>query len=114
MSSSPGERSQFYVMAHIRLPQHNLRAASSCFCNPPMQFFAAFRLPAHPGPSQSASCRRQREEEMPKQTAIVTGAGTGVGRAAALALLEAGWHVALAGRRQDALEATAAMRQSGT
>ena len=51
---------------------------------------------------------------MSKLTAIVTGAGTGVGRAAALALLEAGWQVALAGRRQDALEETAAMSQSGT
>jgi NAD(P)-dependent dehydrogenase (short-subunit alcohol dehydrogenase family) len=55
-----------------------------------------------------------REEEMSKKTAIVTGAGTGVGRAAALALLEAGWQVALAGRRQDALEATAAISQSGS
>jgi NAD(P)-dependent dehydrogenase (short-subunit alcohol dehydrogenase family) len=51
---------------------------------------------------------------MPKQTAIVTGAGTGVGRAAALALLEAGWQVTLAGRRQDALETTAAMSPAGT
>lgn len=51
---------------------------------------------------------------MSKQIAIVTGAGTGVGRAAALALLGAGWHVALAGRRQEALEATAAMSPSGT
>jgi NAD(P)-dependent dehydrogenase (short-subunit alcohol dehydrogenase family) len=38
--------------------------------------------------------------------AVVTGAGSGVGRAAALALLGAGWQVALAGRRADALEAT--------
>ncbi len=51
---------------------------------------------------------------MSKQTAIVTGAGTGVGRAAALALLDAGWQVALAGRRQDALEETAAMSKAGT
>jgi NAD(P)-dependent dehydrogenase (short-subunit alcohol dehydrogenase family) len=51
---------------------------------------------------------------MSKQIAIVTGAGTGVGRAAALALLGAGWHVALAGRRQEALEATAALSPSGT
>jgi NAD(P)-dependent dehydrogenase (short-subunit alcohol dehydrogenase family) len=35
--------------------------------------------------------------------AIVTGAGSGIGRATALALLAAGWHVALAGRREDAL-----------
>ena len=41
-----------------------------------------------------------------KKVAIVTGAGSGIGRASALALLEAGWHVALAGRRADALEAT--------
>ncbi|MFC4166201.1 SDR family oxidoreductase [Teichococcus aestuarii] len=40
--------------------------------------------------------------------AVVTGAGSGIGRAAALALLGAGWHVALAGRRADALEATIA------
>jgi NAD(P)-dependent dehydrogenase (short-subunit alcohol dehydrogenase family) len=39
--------------------------------------------------------------------AIVTGAGSGVGKAAALALLAEGWHVALAGRRLDALEAVA-------
>jgi NAD(P)-dependent dehydrogenase (short-subunit alcohol dehydrogenase family) len=38
--------------------------------------------------------------------AVVTGAGSGIGRAAAMALLGAGWHVALAGRRLDALEAT--------
>ena len=43
-----------------------------------------------------------------KKVAIVTGAGSGIGRASALALLEAGWHVALAGRRADALEATRA------
>lgn len=39
--------------------------------------------------------------------AIVTGAGSGVGRAAALALARDGWRVALAGRRQDALDAVA-------
>jgi NAD(P)-dependent dehydrogenase (short-subunit alcohol dehydrogenase family) len=41
-----------------------------------------------------------------KKVAIVTGAGSGIGRASALALLKAGFHVALAGRRADALEAT--------
>jgi NAD(P)-dependent dehydrogenase (short-subunit alcohol dehydrogenase family) len=38
--------------------------------------------------------------------AMVTGAGSGVGRAATLALLQDGWSVVLAGRRQDALEET--------
>ncbi|HEV2356184.1 MAG TPA: SDR family oxidoreductase [bacterium] len=41
------------------------------------------------------------------KVAIVTGAGTGVGRAVALALLKAGYAVALAGRRKALLEATA-------
>jgi NAD(P)-dependent dehydrogenase (short-subunit alcohol dehydrogenase family) len=41
------------------------------------------------------------------KVAIVTGAGSGVGRAAALALLAEGWSVALAGRRPERLEETA-------
>ncbi|UPG71382.1 SDR family oxidoreductase [Roseomonas gilardii subsp. gilardii] len=40
--------------------------------------------------------------------AVVTGAGSGIGRAATLALLADGWSVALAGRRRDALEETVA------
>jgi NAD(P)-dependent dehydrogenase (short-subunit alcohol dehydrogenase family) len=38
------------------------------------------------------------------KVAIVTGAGSGVGKASAIALLEAGWRVVFAGRRADALE----------
>jgi NAD(P)-dependent dehydrogenase (short-subunit alcohol dehydrogenase family) len=45
---------------------------------------------------------------MDKKVAIVTGAGSGVGRATALALLNEGYHVALAGRRTDALNETIA------
>ncbi|MEQ9691370.1 MAG: SDR family oxidoreductase, partial [Bauldia litoralis] len=41
-------------------------------------------------------------------TAIVTGAGTGIGKASALALLEAGWNVVFAGRRAELLEAAVA------
>jgi NAD(P)-dependent dehydrogenase (short-subunit alcohol dehydrogenase family) len=43
------------------------------------------------------------------KTAIVTGAGSGIGRACALALLADGWSVGLFGRREDALEETASM-----
>ena len=41
--------------------------------------------------------------------AVVTGAGSGIGRAVALALLDAGYSVALAGRSVDKLEATRAL-----
>jgi NAD(P)-dependent dehydrogenase (short-subunit alcohol dehydrogenase family) len=41
------------------------------------------------------------------KTAIVTGAGSGIGRAVAKALLGAGYSVALAGRRREPLEKTA-------
>jgi NAD(P)-dependent dehydrogenase (short-subunit alcohol dehydrogenase family) len=43
------------------------------------------------------------------RTAVVTGAGSGIGRAVALALLAEGYRVALAGRRADALAETAAL-----
>jgi NAD(P)-dependent dehydrogenase (short-subunit alcohol dehydrogenase family) len=42
------------------------------------------------------------------KVAIVTGAGTGIGRATALALLREGYSVVLAGRRSETLEETAA------
>jgi NAD(P)-dependent dehydrogenase (short-subunit alcohol dehydrogenase family) len=42
-----------------------------------------------------------------RKVALVTGAGTGVGRAATLALLREGYAVVLAGRRKDMLEAVA-------
>ena len=41
------------------------------------------------------------------KVALVTGAGSGIGRASSLALLKAGFSVVLAGRRKDALEETA-------
>src|SRR6476660_699450 len=42
------------------------------------------------------------------KVAIVTGAGSGIGRYTALALLRAGYSVVLAGRRRDALDEVAA------
>jgi NAD(P)-dependent dehydrogenase (short-subunit alcohol dehydrogenase family) len=46
------------------------------------------------------------------KSAIVTGAGSGIGRATALALLREGYSVVLAGRRVDALAATAAQAEA--
>ncbi len=40
------------------------------------------------------------------KAAIITGAGSGIGKAVALAFLNEGYRVALAGRRQDALQST--------
>src|SRR5262245_10577387 len=42
-----------------------------------------------------------------EKIAIITGAGSGIGKATALAFLKDGWKVALAGRRKDVLEAVA-------
>ena len=46
--------------------------------------------------------------------AVVTGAGSGIGRASSLALLKKGYKVALAGRRKDALDETAKMAGNNT
>jgi NAD(P)-dependent dehydrogenase (short-subunit alcohol dehydrogenase family) len=46
------------------------------------------------------------------KVAVVTGAGTGIGKAVALALMKDGYSVALAGRRPDKLEETAAEGKS--
>jgi len=43
----------------------------------------------------------------PHKVAIVTGAGTGIGKHVAVALLQAGYSVVLAGRRKEVLEAAA-------
>ena len=50
--------------------------------------------------------------ETPGKIAVVTGAGSGIGRASSLALIEAGFSAVLAGRRRDMLEETAALAKS--
>jgi NAD(P)-dependent dehydrogenase (short-subunit alcohol dehydrogenase family) len=50
---------------------------------------------------------------MTNKIALVTGAGSGIGRAASLALQEASYSVVLAGRRKAQLEETAARARAG-
>jgi NAD(P)-dependent dehydrogenase (short-subunit alcohol dehydrogenase family) len=51
---------------------------------------------------------------MTKKTALVTGAGSGIGRAVAVALLREGYSVALCGRRAQPLEETAKAADTGS
>ena len=51
---------------------------------------------------------------MSQKTAVVTGAGSGIGRHVALALLREGYAVVLAGRRRDPLEETARIAARGS
>lgn len=48
-----------------------------------------------------------------QRVALVTGAGTGIGKAAAYALLEDGWSVVFAGRRKDVLDQAIAESNAG-
>ena len=50
----------------------------------------------------------------PTKVAIITGAGSGIGRSTALALFREGYSIALAGRREAALAATAAEAEAGS
>lgn len=61
----------------------------------------------HPDPGNDTD-RRTPSKLFARGVAIVTGAGSGIGAAAALALLNDGWRVVLAGRRIDALSRVAA------
>jgi NAD(P)-dependent dehydrogenase (short-subunit alcohol dehydrogenase family) len=50
--------------------------------------------------------------DTPAKITVITGAGSGIGRATAHALLEVGWTVVLAGRRREMLEETAALAEA--
>jgi NAD(P)-dependent dehydrogenase (short-subunit alcohol dehydrogenase family) len=69
---------------------------------------AAPRTSAAPGRAQHALVRHQVLAVNGQRVAIVTGAGSGIGKSASLALLKDGYYVGLVGRRKDMLEKTAA------
>src|ERR1700677_774747 len=54
-----------------------------------------------------------RKYPMTDRVAIITGAGSGIGRAAALNLLADGWSVVLAGRWQETLDEPAGIATGG-
>src|ERR1700712_2787711 len=56
--------------------------------------------------NQLSTGQENKMADAAEKNAIVTGAGTGVGRAASLALMKAGFTVVLAGRRLEMLEET--------
>jgi NAD(P)-dependent dehydrogenase (short-subunit alcohol dehydrogenase family) len=62
--------------------------------------------------TQASQLREIMSNSQNQRCAVVTGAGSGVGRATALRLLQDGWHVALVGRREDALRETAQLAGS--
>jgi len=49
---------------------------------------------------------------MDQRSILITGAGSGIGRATARAFIAAGWRVALIGRREDALRQTAGTHEA--
>src|SRR6266446_450589 len=56
--------------------------------------------------------RGKHDMDTPPKIAVITGAGSGIGRATAHALLADGWSVVLAGRRREMLEETAALAET--
>jgi NAD(P)-dependent dehydrogenase (short-subunit alcohol dehydrogenase family) len=59
----------------------------------------------------AAQLNMNSQTEPNRKTAIVTGAGSGIGRAVAIELLQAGYHVVLAGRRDQPLNETVTLSQ---
>src|SRR5688572_10702048 len=76
-------------------------------------------LPARMNRCDSAMCAQAtilcRGVYVPDSpTAIITGAGSGIGRAAAMQLASDGWRCALVGRRKDRLDETASQIRDRT
>src|SRR3977135_3894031 len=68
---------------------------------------------SQPRSRMAAKPMAQGENTMADRVAVITGAGSGIGRASTLALCKDGWTVALLGRRKDAVEETAGLAKGG-
>jgi len=73
----------------------------------------AFAAPSRPQHRAIAHREKGLVVAQGNKVALITGAGTGVGRAVSLALVEAGFSVVLTGRRKEPLEATASQAADG-
>src|SRR5436190_23605718 len=63
----------------------------------------------HPDLCRGCAVRRSKiMTALTEKTAIVTGAGTGIGKSVATALLKAGWNTVFCGRRKQVLDAAIA------
>ena len=94
---------------------HRIEAGEPYFHDLRSRWSAALRaahqnIPRPPYKTETANQKhnkaRKQMTEAKNKIAVVTGAGTGVGRAASLALMNAGFTVVLAGRRMEMLEET--------
>lgn len=72
-----------------------------------------FRTPDRPSSAPVRCGPMNAMNPLQTKIAVVTGAGSGIGRAVAAELLRTGWSVALAGRRAESLEETAALAPEG-
>src|SRR6266852_2929430 len=94
---------------------HRIEAGEPYFHDLRSRWSAALRAahqniprPPYKTETESKTLKKVRKQmaEAANKIAVVTGAGTGVGRAASLALMNAGFTVVLAGRRMEMLEET--------
>src|SRR2546422_9486626 len=111
-----GRWTESYPPAGKRLRSRSARACSSRKPSPPTPASARSLLrSASPTTWSGRGSSRPYAEDQQARTnmdssgkvAIVTGAGSGIGRSVALAFLKDGYRVALAGRRKDKLDETA-------
>src|SRR5262245_21263299 len=70
-------------------------------------------MPIRLGCARKSPLVQGREIVAQGKVALITGGGTGIGRAAALALQGDGWNVAITGRRKEELDKTVAAGKAG-